>query len=758
MLNSQNWKNFLRGEYILFNAWNDFKAGRWMQDIDVRDFVQKNYRPYDGNSSFLSSPTERTIKLWDKCQELLRQERKKGGVLAVDPHTPIGINSHSPAYIDPDLEIIVGLQTDEPLKRGINIYGGLRTTLKACQAYDCEPDADLLDFFRLHRPTHNDGVFSVYTDEMLLLRKAGIITGLPDSYGRGRIIGDYRRVPLYGINYLIEAKKNDLRWLNSDMNPTSIQLRENISGQINALQATKEMALSYGYDLSFPAADAREAVQYLYFAYLAAVKEQNGAAMSIGRISTFLDIYFERDLSNGLLDESEAQELIDQLVMKLRFVRHLRTPEYNDIFAGDPNWVTESLGGCGSDGRHLVTKNSFRFLQTLKNLGPAPEPNMTVLWSRNLPHSFLEFCADLSINTCALQYENDDIMRPYYGDDYGIACCVSAMRMGQESQFFGARCNLAKLLLYALNGGRDEISGEQLGVEMPVYNQEYLDFDEVMRRFTMQMEWLAEKYVNTMNVIHYMHDKYAYESLQFALHDTEIKYYMAFGVAGLSVVADSLSAIKYARVKPIKNENGIISDFLIEGSFPKFGNDDERVDILAVDLLKTFTHQLKKHPTYKNAVHTLSVLTITSNVMYGKHTGTTPDGRKKGEPLAPGANPLHGREENGALAACNSVARLPYSYARDGISFTFSTVPSTLGKSQEERINNLLALLRGYFVQDAHHINVNVLNVETLREAMEHPEKYPDLTIRVSGYAVHFIKLKREQQEEIIMRTFYKRM
>lgn len=742
----------------MFNAWNDFKAGRWMQDIDVRDFVQKNYRPYDGNSSFLSSPTERTIKLWDKCQELLRQERKKGGVLAVDPHTPIGINSHSPAYIDPDLEIIVGLQTDEPLKRGINIYGGLRTTLKACQAYDCEPDADLLDFFRLHRPTHNDGVFSVYTDEMLLLRKAGIITGLPDSYGRGRIIGDYRRVPLYGINYLIEAKKNDLRWLNSDMNPTSIQLRENISGQINALQATKEMALSYGYDLSFPAADAREAVQYLYFAYLAAVKEQNGAAMSIGRISTFLDIYFERDLSNGLLDESEAQELIDQLVMKLRFVRHLRTPEYNDIFAGDPNWVTESLGGCGSDGRHLVTKNSFRFLQTLKNLGPAPEPNMTVLWSRNLPHSFLEFCADLSINTCALQYENDDIMRPYYGDDYGIACCVSAMRMGQESQFFGARCNLAKLLLYALNGGRDEISGEQLGVEMPVYNQEYLDFDEVMRRFTMQMEWLAEKYVNTMNVIHYMHDKYAYESLQFALHDTEIKYYMAFGVAGLSVVADSLSAIKYARVKPIKNENGIISDFLIEGSFPKFGNDDERVDILAVDLLKTFTHQLKKHPTYKNAVHTLSVLTITSNVMYGKHTGTTPDGRKKGEPLAPGANPLHGREENGALAACNSVARLPYSYARDGISFTFSTVPSTLGKSQEERINNLLALLRGYFVQDAHHINVNVLNVETLREAMEHPEKYPDLTIRVSGYAVHFIKLKREQQEEIIMRTFYKRM
>ncbi len=742
----------------MFNAWNDFKAGRWMQDIDVRDFVQKNYRPYDGNSSFLSSPTERTIKLWDKCQELLRQERKKGGVLAVDPHTPIGINSHSPAYIDPDLEIIVGLQTDEPLKRGINIYGGLRTTLKACQAYDCEPDADLLDFFRLHRPTHNDGVFSVYTDEMLLLRKAGIITGLPDSYGRGRIIGDYRRVPLYGINYLIEAKKNDLRWLNSDMNPTSIQLRENISGQINALQTTKEMAVSYGYDLSFPAADAREAVQYLYFAYLAAVKEQNGAAMSIGRISTFLDIYFERDLSNGLLDESEAQELIDQLVMKLRFVRHLRTPEYNDIFAGDPNWVTESLGGCGSDGRHLVTKNSFRFLQTLKNLGPAPEPNMTVLWSRNLPHSFLEFCADLSINTCALQYENDDIMRPYYGDDYGIACCVSAMRMGQESQFFGARCNLAKLLLYALNGGRDEISGEQLGVEMPVYNQEYLDFDEVMRRFTMQMEWLAEKYVNTMNVIHYMHDKYAYESLQFALHDTEIKYYMAFGVAGLSVVADSLSAIKYARVKPIKNENGIISDFLIEGSFPKFGNDDERVDILAVDLLKTFTHQLKKHPTYKNAVHTLSVLTITSNVMYGKHTGTTPDGRKKGEPLAPGANPLHGREENGALAACNSVARLPYSYARDGISFTFSTVPSTLGKSQEERINNLLALLRGYFVQDAHHINVNVLNVETLREAMEHPEKYPDLTIRVSGYAVHFIKLKREQQEEIIMRTFYKRM
>lgn len=742
----------------MFTAWKGFNTGRWIQDIDVRDFIQKNHRPYDGNSSFLSGPTERTIKLWDKCRELLRQEREKGGVLAVDPHTPIKINSHPPAYIDPELDIIVGLQTDKPLKRAINIYGGLKTSLKACQAYGYEPDDDLIDFFRLHRPTHNDGVFSVYTDEMRLLRKVGIITGLPDSYGRGRIIGDYRRVPLYGIDYLIKSKKQDRLWLNTNMNPAFIQLRENIFRQIEALQSMKKMALAYSYDLSFPAANAHEAVQYLYFAYLAAVKEQNGAAMSIGRISSFLDIYFERDLNKGLINESEAQELIDQLVIKLRFVRHLRTPEYNDIFAGDPNWVTESLAGCGTDGRHLVSKNSFRFLQTLENLGPAPEPNMTVLWSRNLPRNFLEFCADLSINTCALQYENDDIMRDFYGDDYGIACCVSAMKLGQESQFFGARCNLAKLLLYALNGGRDEISGQQIGVEMPIYDGEYLDFDEVMRRFMIQMEWLAEKYVNIMNVIHYMHDKYAYESLQFALHDTEIKYYMAFGVAGLSVVADSLSAIKYARVKPIKNENGIISDFSIEGSFPKFGNDDERVDILAVDLLKTFTHQLKRHPAYKNAVHTLSVLTITSNVMYGKHTGTTPDGRKKGEPLAPGANPLHGREEQGAIAACNSVARLPYSYARDGISFTFSTVPSALGKKKEERINNLLALLKGYFIQDAHHMNVNVLNVETLREAMEHPEKYPDLTIRVSGYAVHFTKLKREQQEEIIMRTFYKRM
>jgi formate C-acetyltransferase len=743
---------------ILQAAWSGFKAGRWMHEIDVRDFIQKNYSPYDGDSGFLTGPGEKTSLLWRKCQDLLQKERESQGVLLVDADTPISITSHPPGYINRELEKIVGLQTDKALKRAINIYGGLRTTLNACRAYGYEPDKKLREFFEKHRRTHNDGVFAVYTPEMRLARKVGIITGLPDSYGRGRIIGDYRRVSLYGVDFLIKAKENDRDWLNRRMTTESIQLREDMAGQIKSLQDLKLMAKSYDYDISRPASTAPEAVQHLYFAYLAAVKEQNGAAMSLGRVSTFLDIYLERDLRSGRITENEAQELIDQLVIKLRLVRHLRTLEYSEIFAGDPNWVTESLGGSGTDGRHLVCKTSYRFLQTLKNLGAAPEPNMTILWSRNLPRKFLEFCAKLSISTSALQYENDDLMRDYYGDDYGIACCVSAMRLGKETQLFGARCNLAKLLLYAINGGKDEISGQQVGVEMSVYDGDKLEFDEVMRRFKIQMEWLAELYVNTMNLIHYMHDKYAFEYMQMALHNTFVKHFMAFGIAGLSVAADSLSAIKYARVRPIKDERGLVSDFAIEGEFPKFGNDDDRVDLLAVEIIHTFIHQLKRHPAYRNAQHTLSILTITSNVMYGKHTGTTPDGRKKGEPLAPGANPLHGREEKGAIAACNSVAKLPYEDARDGISFTFSTVPEALGKSEEERVNNLLALLEGYFVQDAHHMNVNVLNVETLKEAMEHPEKYPDLTIRVSGYAVHFTRLNREQQEEIIMRTFYRRM
>jgi formate C-acetyltransferase len=586
----------------------------------------------------------------------------------------------------------------------------------------------------------------------------GIITGLPDSYGRGRIIGDYRRVPLYGVDFLIKAKQQDLSLLSRDMTDDNIQLREELFDQIESLHELKDMAQSYGYNISQPAVTAREAVQWLYFAFLAAIKEQNGAAMSIGRISTFLDIYIERDLREGTLTEQEAQELVDHLVMKLRMVRHLRTPEYSDIFAGDPNWVTEAIGGAGVDGRPLVTRTSFRFLHTLENLGAAPEPNLTVLWAKNLPQPFLEYCAHLSVKTSALQYENDEIMREFYGDDYAIACCVSAMRLGSQSQYFGARCNVAKLLLYALNGGKDEITGDQVGVEMPVYSGEYLDYGEVMRRLDTQMDWLASLYVNTMNIIHYMHDKYAYERLEMALHNTHLDRFVAFGIAGLSVLADSLSAIKHALVKPIKDERGLIVDFVTEGDFPKYGNDDDRVDMIAVGIVKKFIRLLQKYPSYKNSIHTLSILTITSNIMYGRHTGTTPDGRKKGEPLAPGANPLHGREEKGAIAACNSVAKIPYGFARDGVSFTFSTVPDALGKTESERADNLIALLHGYFIQDAHHINVNVMNIETLKDAMEHPENYPDLTIRVSGYAVHFTRLSREQQEEIIARTFFKIM
>lgn len=739
-------------------AWKDFTPGKWMLEVNVRDFVQKNYQPYDGNSDFMVGPTEKTSRLWSKCRELLALENAHSGVLDLDADIPITITSHSPGYIDRDQEIIVGLQTDAPLKRGVNVYGGLRTAINACRAFGREPDAQMVKFFKLHRRTHNDGVFAVYTPEMKTARRVGIITGLPDSYGRGRIIGDYRRVPLYGVDFLIKAKERDRNLLNPDMNPTHMQISEELFDQLKALEDLKTMAVTYGYDISTPATNAREAMQWLYLAYLAAIKQQNGAAMSLGRVATFLDIYIERDMHTGNLTESGGQELIDQMIIKLRLVRHLRTPEYNDIFAGDPNWVTESIGGSGIDGRHLVTRTSFRILHTLENLGPAPEPNMTVLWSHNLPRTFTAYCANLSIKTCALQYENDDLMREYYGDDYGIACCVSAMRLGKEMQFFGARCNVAKLLLYAINGGKDEITGEQVGVEMPVWDAAYLDYEEIIRRFKIQMNWLTDLYVNTMNIIHYMHDRYAYESLQMALHDSSVHRYMAFGIAGLSVVADSLSAIKYARVKPIKDQRGLITEFEIEGDFPKFGNDDDRVDQLAVETVKNFTRKLQKVKTYRNAEHTLSILTITSNVMYGKHTGSTPDGRKHGEPLAPGANPLHGREEKGVLAAFNSLAKLPYHYARDGISFTFTVVPRTLGQDHDEMVRNLGALLEGYFNQEAHHINVNVLDLETLKDAMDHPENYPDLTIRVSGYAVHFIKLNREQQEEIIMRTFYQRL
>lgn len=739
-------------------SWHGFIGGWWQRDIDVRNFMQKNITPYSGNASFLSGSSERTRLLWRRCQHLIKEEYQRGGVYDIDADTPITINSHKPGYIDQDLEVIVGLQTDYPLKRAIQVYGGLRTSIRACEAYGYQFSPEMAEFFHQYLRTHNEGVFTAYTPEMRLARRVGIITGLPDAYGRGRIIGDYRRVPLYGVARLIADKQHDLHKLSTAMDIGSIGQREELFDQIQALKDMQAMAFEYGYDISQPAETAQEAVQWLYFAYLAAVKEQNGAAMSLGRISTFLDIYLQRDLERGVINEEQAQELIDQLVIKLRLVRHLRTPEYNQLFAGDPNWITEAIGGCDVNGRPLVTKTSYRILQTLYNLGPSPEPNLTILWSQQLPRPFLEFCAQVSIDTSALQYENDDLMRPIYGDDYGIACCVSAMVMGKQTQFFGARCNLAKLLLYAINGGIDEMTGEQVGVEMGVYPGDVLDFNEVMHRFKIQMQWLAELYVHTMNTIHYMHDRYAYERVQMALHDSRVHYFMSFGIAGLSVVADSLSAIRYARVKPVRNAQGLIEDFIVEGNYPKFGNDDDRVDNIAVELVKEFARYLKQYRAYRQAEHTLSILTITSNVMYGKHTGSTPDGRKKGEPLAPGANPLHGREEHGAVAACNSVAKLPYDYARDGISFTFSIVPSALGRSREEQINNLLALLHGYFGQGGHHINVNVLQVETLKEAMENPERYPDLTIRVSGYAVHFIKLTREQQEEIITRTFYGRM
>jgi len=737
-------------------AWKDFKEGYWRSEIDVREFIQLHYTPYHGDESFLSPVSAKTQKVWDKIKKLLDEERRKGGTLDVDTSTISTITSHKPGYIDRENEVVVGLQTDAPLKRAIMPNGGIRMVKNACDAYGYELDPKVEEIFTKYRKTHNQGVFDAYTPEIRRCRKAGIITGLPDAYGRGRIIGDYRRVPLYGVDRLIEDKMRQLRDLETDfMEDEIIRSREEITEQIRALEALKEMATSYGFDISKPATNAREAVQWLYFAYLAAVKEQNGAAMSIGRISTFLDIYIERDLQKGILTETEAQELIDQLVIKLRIVRFLRTPEYNELFSGDPTWVTESIGGMGLDGRTLVTKTSFRFLHTLTNLGPAPEPNMTVLWSLNLPSAFKRYCARMSIETSSIQYENDDIMRPMWGDDYGIACCVSAMRIGKQMQFFGARANLAKALLYAINGGKDEKLGIQVTPPFSSITSEYLDYDEVMVRFDAVLDWLARTYINALNIIHYMHDKYCYESMMMALHDKDVFRTMACGIAGLSVVVDSLSAIKYGKVKVIRNEDGMAVDFEIEGDYPLFGNNDERVDDLAVDLVHNFLRKLRKQKTYRNSLPTLSILTITSNVVYGKKTGNTPDGRKAGDPFAPGANPMHGRDKKGAIASLSSVAKLPYRYSEDGISYTFSIVPKALGKDKEGRINNLVALMDGFFHKRGHHMNVNVFEKETLLDAMEHPERYPQLTIRVSGYAVNFVRLTREQQLDVIQRTFH---
>lgn len=736
--------------------WHDFKEGAWMSQVDVRDFIQKNYVPYEGGSDFLAGSTKKTEMLWNRVLRLLEEERKKGGCLDFDTDTISTITSHAPGYIDKENELIFGLQTNKPLKRAMMPYGGIRMVLNAAQAYGYKIDEKLVNFFTEHRKTHNQAVFDAYTQEMRRARKAGIITGLPDAYGRGRIIGDYRRVALYGVDFLINEKEENLKNIEYDiMEENLIRAREEVSEQIKALYALKKMAESYGFNISLPAANALEAAQWLYFAYLAAIKEQNGAAMSLGRISTFLDIYIERDLKDGLINEEQAQEIIDQLVIKLRIVRFLRTPDYNELFSGDPTWVTESIGGMGLDGRTLVTKNSFRFLHTLSNLGPAPEPNMTVLWSEHLPVEFKKFCANLSIETSSIQYENDDLMRTRWGDDYGIACCVSAMKIGKQMQFFGARANLAKALLYAINGGWDEKLGIQVGPKFAPITSEYLNYDEVMERFDNILDWLARLYINTLNIIHFMHDRYYYERLQFALHDLDIDRTMACGIAGLSVVADSLSAIKYAKVRTIRNEDGYVIDYETSGEFPQMGNNDERVDSIAVELVKKFMHKLKKQKTYRGSEPTLSILTITSNVVYGKKTGSTPDGRKGGEPFAPGANPMHGRDRKGAVASMSSVAKLPYDYSRDGISYTFSIIPKALGRNKADMVNNMVTLLDGYFGRDGHHMNVNVFDRETLIEAMDHPEKYPQLTIRVSGYAVNFISLTREQQLDVINRTFH---
>ncbi|CBZ05104.1 formate C-acetyltransferase [Clostridium botulinum] len=742
---------------MFYDSWKKFNEGSWENNINVREFIQNNYTPYYGDHSFLKESTEKTKDLWKQCETLIAEEIKKG-ILDVDLDNISAINAFDAGYIDKDNETIVGLQTDKPLKRIINPFGGIRMVKQALEAYDYKLNPDIKDIFTKYRKTHNDGVFDAYTEEMRKARSAGLLTGLPDAYGRGRIIGDYRRIPLYGVDFLIKNKEEDLKAVKGEMNETTIRKREEISEQIKALIAMKEMALKYGIDISNPAKNAEEAVQFLYFGYLAGVKENNGAAMSLGRVSSFIDIYIERDLKQGILTEEKAQEIIDQFVIKLRLVRHLRTPEYNDLFAGDPNWITEAIGGMGLNGETLVTKTSYRFLNTLNNLGPAPEPNMTILWSQNLPENFKKFCAEMSIKTDSIQYENDDLMRDIYGDDYGIACCVSAMALGKQMQFFGARCNLAKALLYSINGGVDEKKNIKVIDNMNVIEDTVLDYEKVKENYFKVLEYIANLYVNTMNIIHYMHDKYAYEGGLMALHDTEVERLMAFGVAGLSVVADSLSAIKYAKVKPVR-ENDIAVDFEIEGDFPKYGNDDDRVDEIAVEIVNKFINELKKNKTYRDAKHTLSVLTITSNVVYGKKTGSTPDGRKSGEAFAPGANPMHGRDKNGALASLNSVAKIPYkNICEDGVSNTFSIVPDALGKSEEERINNLVSILDGYFVQNAHHLNVNVLNRDLLIDAMEHPEKYPSLTIRVSGYAVHFNRLTKAQQLEVISRTFHKDM
>ena len=738
-----------------FTQWTGFTTGAWQNEINVRDFIQKNYTPYYGDASFLGGATERTKDLLAQFRELQKQEQEKGGVLDIDTTTVSSLCNYQPGYLDQEKELIVGLQTDAPLKRGVNPFGGIRMARSACAAYGYQLSDQIEEYFT-YRTTHNDGVFRVYTDEMKAARHCALLTGLPDAYGRGRIIGDYRRVALYGIDVLIAEKKKDKQRVGERMmDVENIRLLEELSQQINFLGKLKEMAAMYGYDISRPAANAREAIQWTYFGYLAANKEQNGAAMSFGRTSTFFDIYIERDIRAGILDEQGAQELLDDLVLKLRMARHLRTPEYNELFGGDPMWITESVGGMGQNHKTLVTKTSYRMLNTLYTLGPAPEPNLTVLWSSRLPEAFKRFCAKISIDTDSIQYESDDLMRPVYGDDYAIACCVSAMKVGKQMQFFGARTNLGKLLLLALNGGVDNVFGTRLGPQMEPMADEVLDYTKVMERLQLYMTWLCKLYVNTMNCIHYMHDKYAYEKTQMALHDTDVDRLMAFGVAGLSVIADSLSAIKYAAVKPIRDENGIIVDFETIGDFPKYGNDDDRVDEIAQNILTDFHNELKKTPAYRGAQHTLSALTITSNVVYGKKTGSTPDGRKKGEPFAPGANPMHNREQNGALASLNSVSKLPYAAARDGISNTFSIVPDALGKTEEERIANLVSVMNGYFENGAHHLNVNVMNRETLLKAYENPEAYPNLTIRVSGYAVNFCKLSREQQKEVISRTFH---
>jgi len=735
-----------------------FVPGQWIENIDVRDFIQNNYTPYTGDESFVAAATEKTKNLWKKVQLLMGVEREKG-ILDTDTKIPAGITAHAPGYIDQTLEQIVGLQTDQPLKRSIMPYGGIRVVKKSLEAYGYQLDPQTDEIFTKYRKTHNDGVFSAYTQQMRLARRSGVITGLPDAYGRGRIIGDYRRVALYGIDHLVQDKKHQLESLEGEtMTEDVIRLREEISEQITALKDLQTMAASYGFDISQPAETAKEAIQWTYFGYLGAVKEQNGAAMSLGRVSTFLDIYLERDLANGLIDEVQAQEMIDHFVMKLRMVRFLRAPEYNQLFSGDPTWVTECLGGMGLDGRPLVTRTSFRFLHTLYNLGAAPEPNLTVLWSENLPVNFKRYCAKVSIDTSSIQYENDDLMRAEYGDDYGIACCVSAMRIGKQMQFFGARVNLAKALLYAINGGKDEKSGDQVAPASEPITSESLDYDEVMAKFEGLMGWLSKLYVNALNIIHYMHDKYAYERLQMALHDRDVYRTMACGVAGLSVVADSLAAIKYAKVKVLRDENGLAVDYQVEGDYPKFGNNDPRADSIAINLVTDLMNHIRQHPTYREAVPTQSILTITSNVVYGKKTGSTPDGRKAGKPFAPGANPVHERDTQGAIAALSSVAKLPYENAKDGISYTFSIVPQALGKEEDNRINNLTGMLDGYFHDSGHHVNINVLNRETLLDAMDHPEKYPQLTIRVSGYAVNFIKLTREQQEDVIARTFHSRI